>query len=121
MADRDELGRLLPGHSIKGGRKRSEISQAILDAIVGAFTPDEIRQNLRDAFDTAKRQGSAKGMIMAMAPTMEYGPGKPVIRIERTEGDPISAALDELRRIHAEKQTTYTVIEANIDNTENAR
>lgn len=115
MADRDERGRLLPGHSIKGGRKRSEISQAILDAIVGAFTPEEIQNNLREAFEVAKRQGSAKGMIMAMTPTMEYGPGKPVIRIERTEGDPISAALEELRRIHEAKQPTFTVIDAQPD------
>jgi uncharacterized NAD-dependent epimerase/dehydratase family protein len=46
---------------------------------------------------------------------LNYQLGKPTIRVERVEGDPISAALEELRRIHAEKQTTYTVIEAQPD------
>ncbi len=73
MSDRDEKGRLLPGHSSPGpGRPRREQEAKILEALRGAFSPEEIAQGLRRAFDLAERQGSARGMIAALLPILEY-------------------------------------------------
>jgi hypothetical protein len=109
MADRDEHGRLLPGHSIKGGRRNETIKKQIEEALLGVWTPEEIVQNIREAFEVARSRGSAKGMLAATFGPVEQAIGRATIKIERVEGDPISAVLDELRKIH---QTTYTVIEA---------
>jgi hypothetical protein len=111
-AERDERGRLLPGHSVKGGRKPSEMSVMLLRAISGVYSPEEVVEYLRIAMDIAIKNNSSKGIMQVLEFQAAYGIGRPTIRIEKVEGDPIQAALDELRRIHAEKQTTYTVIEA---------
>jgi hypothetical protein len=121
MAERDERGRLLPGHSIKGGRKTKEQELGMLAAITEAIPLDQIPVYMQMAMDIAVSNRSSKGIMQVLEFQAAYGIGRPTIKIERVEGDPISAALEELRRIHAEKQTTYTVIEANTDNTENAR
>jgi hypothetical protein len=71
-------------------------------------------------FALAQKYESWKAYDAWLTLTLAYQLGKPTIRVEKVEGDPISAALEELRQIHAEKQTTYTVIDANIDNTDNA-
>jgi hypothetical protein len=120
MADRDENGRFLPGNSIKGGRRTKEQELGMLYAITEAIPLDQIPVYMQMAMDIAVSNRSSKGIMQVLEFQAAYGIGRPTIKIERVEGDPISAALEELRRIHAEKQTTYTVIEANTDNTENA-
>jgi hypothetical protein len=121
LADRDELGRLLPGHSVKGGRKRKEIELGLLAAVTSAFTFEQVTEYMQMAMDIAVKNNSSKGIMQVLEFQAAYGIGKPISRYERVEGDPISAALEKLKEIYAQQQPTYTVIEANTDNTENAR
>jgi hypothetical protein len=123
MPDKDERGRFLPGNRASVGIVRSP-RQAEKDAklaIEQAAPPEKIQQALDRMFELAEKYESWKAYDAWATLTLAYLIGKPTIRVEKVEGDPISAALEELRQIHAEKQTTYTVIEANTDNTENAR
>jgi hypothetical protein len=112
MADRDERGRLLPGHSLHGGRQRRAQEIAALDAVCRAAPPDKIEEALEQMFALAQKYESWKAYDAWLTLVLAYQLGKPTIKVERVEGDPISAALEELRRIHADKQTTYTVIDA---------
>jgi hypothetical protein len=112
MADRDERGRLLPGHSLHGGRQHRAREIAALEAVCRAAPPERIEEALEQMFALAQKYESWKAYEAFLSLTLAYQLGKPTIRVEKIEGDPISAALEEMRRIHAEKQTTYTVIEA---------
>jgi hypothetical protein len=123
MPDKDERGRFLPGNRASVGIVRSprQAEKDAKQAIEQAAPPEKIQQALDRMFELAEKYESWKAYDAWATLTLAYLIGKPTIRVEKVEGDPISAALEELRRIHAEKQTTYTVIEANTDNTENAR
>ena len=110
--DRDAKGRLLPGHHSPGpGRAKRETEVAILDALREAFSPVEIAQGLRRAFDLAEKQGSARGMVAALMPILEYGLGKPTIRVERIENDPIAEAIADIKQAYIDAQQQYTVID----------
>jgi hypothetical protein len=123
MPDKDERGRFLPGNRAAAGVTRSarEQQRAIMEALQEEGSPDNILYALQQLRGCAEKFNSWKAWESYVTLLLNYQMGKPTIRVERVEGDPISAALEELRRIHADKQTTYTVIEANTDNTENAR
>ncbi len=120
MADRDELGRLLPGHSIKGGRKRKEIELGLLAAVTSAFTFEQVTEYMQMAMDIAVKNNSSKGIMQVLEFQAAYGIGKPISRYERIEGDPISAALEAMKQMYIDaQQTQYTVIEQTPTNTEN--
>jgi hypothetical protein len=123
MPDKDERGRFLPGNRAAAGVTRSarEQQRAIMEALQEEGSPDNILYGLQQLKGCAEKFNSWKAWEAYVTLLLSYQLGKPTIRVERVECDPISAELEELRRIHAEKQTTYTVIEANTDNTENAR
>jgi hypothetical protein len=123
MADKDERGRFLPGNRAAAGVARTtrEHQRAIMETLKEEGSPENILYALQQLKGCAEKFDSWKAWEAYLTMLLNYQLGKPTIRVERVEGDPISAALEELRRIHAEKQTTYTVIEANTDNTENAR
>jgi hypothetical protein len=123
MSDKDERGRFLPGNRASVGIQRNPkvARREAQEAIERAAPGEKIEAALNRMHDLASQYGSWKAYEAWLTMVLAYQLGKPTIKIERVEGDPISAALDELRRIHADKQTTYTVIEANTDNTENAR
>jgi hypothetical protein len=121
MADRDENGKFLPGHSLAGGRQRRAQEIKAMEAICRAAPPERIEEALEQMFALAQKYESWKAYDAWLTMVLAYQLGKPTIKIEKVEGDPISAALDELRRIHAEKQTQYTVIDVpatSIENTE---
>jgi hypothetical protein len=123
LAYKDEKGRFLPGNKAAAGVIRSarEQQRAIMETLQEEGSPENILYALQQLKGCAEKFDSWKAWEAYLTMLLNYQMGKPTIRVERVEGDPISAALEELRRIHAEKQTTYTVIEANTDNTENAR
>jgi hypothetical protein len=123
MPNQDERGRFLPGNRASVGVVRSarEQQRAIMETLQEEGSPENILEALQELKACAKKFNSWKAWEAYITLMLSYQLGKPTIRIEKVEGDPISAALDELRRIHAEKQTSYTVIDANTDNTENAR
>jgi hypothetical protein len=123
MSDKDERGRFLPGNRASVGIQRNPkvARREAQEAIERAAPGEKIEAALNRMHDLASQYGSWKAYEAWLTMVLAYQLGKPTIKIERVEGDPISAALDELRRIHADKQPTYTVIDANIDNTENAR
>jgi hypothetical protein len=101
MSDRDERGRLLPGHSSPGpGRPKRETETAILNAITSALSPAQITDAIQTALDLAIEQKSPRGIVAVLELAAGYGIGKPIARTETTQGDPISAALEEMRRIH---------------------
>jgi hypothetical protein len=123
LAYKDEKGRFLPGNKAAAGVIRSarEQQRAIMETLQEEGSPENILYALQQLKGCAEKFDSWKAWEAYLTMLLNYQMGKPTIRVERVEGDPISAALEELRRIHAEKQTTYTVIEANTDNTDNAR
>ncbi len=101
--DRDERGRLLPGHSSPGpGRPKKETERAILDAITSALSPAQITEAIQTALEIAIETRSARGIVAVVELQAAYGIGKPTIRVEKTEGEPISAAIEEMRRIYME-------------------
>jgi hypothetical protein len=114
MPDRDERGHFLPGNRASVGIVRSprQAEKDAKQAIEQAAPPEKIQQALDRMFELAEKYESWKAYDAWATLTLAYLIGKPTIRVEKVDGDPISAALEELRRIHAEKQTTYTVIEA---------
>jgi hypothetical protein len=114
MPDKDERGRFLPGNRASVGIVRSprQAEKDAKQAIEQAAPPEKIQQALDRMFELAEKYESWKAYDAWATLTLAYLIGKPTIRVEKVDGDPISAALEELRRIHAEKQTTYTVIEA---------
>lgn len=123
MSDKDERGRFLPGNRASVGIQRNpkQARREAQEAIERAAPGEKIEAALNRMHDLAAQYGSWKAYEAWLTMVLAYQLGKPTIKIERVEGDPISAALEELRRIHAEKQTTYTVIDANIDNPDNTR
>jgi len=112
-------GRFVAGNPGGPGRAKRETEVAILDALREAFSPVEIAQGLRRAFDLAEKQGSARGMVAALMPILEYGLGKPTIRVERIENDPIAEAIADIRQAYIDaaqaaqvaQQQQYTVID----------
>ena len=95
-------GRFTPGNPGGPGRPRREKEAAILAAISDALSPAEITKALRDALDIATETRSARGIIAVLELAAGYGIGKPVQRTERTEGDPISAAIAEMKQAYYE-------------------
>ena len=105
-AGRDPNGRFTTGNPGGPGRPRREQEQAILEAITNAIPPVQIGEALRTALDIAIETRSARGIVAVLELQAAYGIGRPTIRVEKPEGDPISAALAEIRRIHQEKLQT---------------
>ena len=105
MSDRDERGRLLPGHHSPGpGRPKRETETAILNAITSALSPAQITEAIQTALDLAIEQKSPRGIVAVLELAAGYGIGKPIARTEKTEGDPISAAIEAWKQAQIEMQ-----------------
>lgn len=95
-------GRFTVGNRGGPGRPKREIEAAILQALRDEFTPTEIAQGLRRAFELAESQGSARGMVAALTPILEYSLGKPVQRVETTGDNPMTAMFEQWKRAKLE-------------------
>jgi len=117
MADQDERGRFLPGNRAALGVVRSARQQqrAIMEAIEEDGSPENIKYGLGQLRMLAEKYGSWKAWEAYLKLSLAYQLGNPTIKVERVENDPISEALEELRRIHEAKQPTFTVIDAQPD------
>ena len=103
MSDRDEKGRLLPGHSQPGpGRPKRETEQAILHAITSALSPAEITSAIKTALDLAIEQKSARGIIAVLELAAGYGIGKPTVRVEQIDDNPMTEKFEEWKRARLE-------------------
>jgi len=99
--DRDERGRLLPGHHQPGpGRPKRETEQAILQAITEALDPATIKAALIEALQIAREQRSPRAIVAVLELAAGYGVGKPVARIHTQETNPIAEALAAMRAMH---------------------
>jgi len=99
--DRDERGRLLPGHHQPGpGRPKRETEQAILQAITEALDPATIKAAIIEALQIAREQRSPRAIVAVLELAAGYGVGKPVARIHTQETNPIAEALEAMRAMH---------------------
>lgn len=123
MADKDERGRFLPGNRASVGIQRNPkvARREAQEAIERAAPGEKIEAALNRMHDLAAQYGSWKAYEAWLTMVLAYQLGKPTIKIERVEGDPISAALEEMKQVYLDAQRTqYTVIEPNMDNSDNA-
>jgi hypothetical protein len=65
-------------------RPTKERETAILDAIRNAFSPEEVTDLLREAITLAREQKSARGIIAALTPVLEYSLGRPAVKLQTT-------------------------------------
>ena len=93
-------GRFTTGNPGGPGRPRREQEAATLQAITSAIPSEEVTSALRTALDLAVELRSPRAIIAVLEFQASYQLGKPIARTETTQGDPISAALEEMRRIH---------------------
>ena len=77
------------------GRPTKAQELALVDSIRSTFTPDEIQNILTEALMIAKANKSTRGMLAVAEFAMNYTVGKPVQRIQQSEGG-LSAVLEEL-------------------------
>lgn len=79
--NRDERGRLLPGHSLPSpGRPPKAREQQMLDAITSAVGPDELKELIREAISIARSTQSARGLLAIAEFVADRSLGKPVAR-----------------------------------------
>lgn len=98
MADRDENGQFLPGHTLKSpGRPRKEQELAVLHAITSALTPEEIKDAVVKALTIAINQNSARGIVAVLELLTSYAVGKPTQRLQVTGQDTLADVLEQLR------------------------
>lgn len=85
-----------PGQSGNpAGRKPRETERAYLDALRRALPPEAIEQLITEALDTARKQNSWRGMAEVLQLALAYGAGKPVNRVQTSDGN-LAALLDAL-------------------------
>lgn len=90
--NRDDKGRLLPGHSLPGpGRPPREKEQAILDTIRQETTPERVKAVLAKLYEQATQHGSVKAAQLWLA----YGVGAPK-QLETIS--PGQASIDTMRQ-----------------------
>jgi len=114
MPDKDERGRFLPGNRAAAGVTRSarEQQRAIMEALQEEGSPENIVEGLQALKACAIKFNSWKAWESYVTLLLNYQMGKPTIRVERVEGDPISAALEQMKQMYIDaQQTQYTVIE----------
>ena len=91
-ADRDERGRLLPGHRSPGpGRPTRAVEKQYLDAIKASLPPDQVEAIISEAIDLARQTRSWRGLLECVAFAVSYGAGKPAQKIVQQDGN-----LDQL-------------------------
>lgn len=87
-------GRFAPGNAT-GGRKPKAVERAYLDAVKEGLPPDEVASLIREALELARRQNSWRGMAEVLQLALAYGAGKPVNRVQTSDGN-LAALLDAL-------------------------
>ena len=87
-------GRFAPGNAT-GGRKPKAIERAYLDAVKEGLPPSEVASLIREALDLARRQNSWRGMAEVLQLALAYGAGKPVNRVQTSDGN-LTALLEAL-------------------------
>jgi len=88
-------GQFLPGNPGSPGRKPKAVERAYLDAVKEGLPPDEVASLIREALDLARRQNSWRGMAEVLQLALAYGAGKPVNRVQTSDGN-LAALLDAL-------------------------
>jgi hypothetical protein len=77
------------------GRPTKAQELALVDSIRSTFTPEQIKNILSEALEIAISNKSTRGMLAVAEFAMNYTVGKPVQRIQQSEGG-LSTILDEL-------------------------
>ena len=88
-------GQFLPGNPGSPGRKPKAVERAYLDAVKEGLPPSEVAALIREALDLARRQNSWRGMAEVLQLALAYGAGKPVNRVQTSDGN-LAALLDAL-------------------------
>lgn len=85
---RGENGRWVTGHTgVPGsGRKPMDKTPDIRAAIWKRYTMEEIFSRLDKAYEIAVEMKSAKGIVTATTPILEYGLGKPIQQVVHEAG-----------------------------------
>ena len=84
--DRDERGRLLPGHHSPGpGRPTRAVEKQYLDAIKASLPPDQVEAIITEALDLARQTRSWRGLLECVAFAVSYGAGKPAQKIVQSD------------------------------------
>lgn len=85
---RGECGKFAPGHPPTPGAGRPPIDRTpdIRAAIWKRYTLEEIFSRLDTAYQIAVKQQSARGIVAAVTPIMEYGLGKPIQQVVHEAG-----------------------------------
>jgi len=85
---RGERGKFAPGHppTPGGGRPPVDKTPDIRAAIWKRYTLEEIFGRLDTAYQIAVKQQSARGIVAAVTPIMEYGLGKPIQQVVHEAG-----------------------------------
>lgn len=80
--NRDERGRLLPGHHSPGpGRPPRSVEAAYLQAIKDSLPPDEVAATIREALQLARDTRSWRGLLEVVSFAVSYGAGKPLQKV----------------------------------------
>ena len=77
------------------GRPTKAQELALVDSIRSTFTPDEIQNILTEALAIAKANKSTRGLLAVVEFAMNYTVGKPLQRIQQSEGG-LSSVLEVL-------------------------
>ena len=85
---RGERGKFAPGHppTPGGGRPPVDKTPDIRAAIWKRYKIEEIFDRLDKAYDIAVQMKSARGIVAAVTPIMEYGLGKPIQQVVHEAG-----------------------------------
>ena len=96
--DRDERGRLLPGHRSPGpGRPTRAVEKQYLDAIRQSLPPDQVETIITEAIELARQTRSWRGLLEVVQFAVAYGAGKPMQKIVTADSnlDMLLAALQD--------------------------
>jgi Family of unknown function (DUF5681) len=77
------------------GRPTKAQELALVDSIRSTFTPEQVQEILTEALTIARANKSTRGMLAVAEFAMNYTVGKPVQRIQQSEGG-LSGILEEL-------------------------
>ncbi|MBK8467781.1 MAG: hypothetical protein IPL32_18370 [Chloracidobacterium sp.] len=95
MANRDEKGRLLPGHTLKiGGRPTKRREERVLAVLDDVISDDEWREII-----TVAKEKALGGNYRYTELLMAYGLGKPVQHIKHTDVGKMEEALETMRQL----------------------
>lgn len=105
MADRDERGYFLPGHSVRSpGRPKRKTEQSYLDIMLSVVTPERWQKICERAAKDAEKGDTSARKFLA-----DYIVGKPVERIE-ADVTQLAMTLDDWKRMAEERRNE---VEAN--------